>query len=280
MGRPTRVDYKGGIYHVIARGNNKELIFIEDKDKGHFISVVKKSCEIMGCKVYGYALMNNHYHILMQTMDKKLQEIMHKVNNTYSKYFNLKYERVGHVFQGRYKSCIIQDETYMFNVLRYIHQNPIEAGLCNKAQDYAWTSDKYYRGKVKGFVDTSLILDMFSNDLQAARKKYIGFIDESIGESYEDMEIIGDEAFKVLYASKKKPLFIRKSLDEILIETGVSAELFNLIKIGARKRCLTSYKLQYIKNAMENKYTYAEIGNNINVSGNAIKEMYDRNRNI
>ena len=136
MGRPTRADHEGGIFHVIARGNNKEFIFRDSKDKGYFIKILKKNCETMGYRVYGYVLMGNHYHILIQTMDKKMQEIMHKINNTYSKYFNLKYERVGHVFQERYKSSIIQDEVYMYNVLKYIHQNPVEAGICMKIQDY------------------------------------------------------------------------------------------------------------------------------------------------
>lgn len=208
MGRPTRKDHMGGIYHVIARGNNKEFIFNDDKDKGYFISILKGCSTAKGCKVYGYVLMNNHYHILMQTMDKKLQEIMHVVNNKYSKYFNLKYERVGHVFQGRYKASIIQDEIYMFNVLRYIHQNPIEAGLCVRVQDYVWCSDKYYRKHFNGLIDTSLI------------------------------------------------------------------------KAGSRKRSLTPFKVKYIENALDSKYTFAEMGANINVSSSSIQEILERYRNL
>jgi REP element-mobilizing transposase RayT len=101
MGRPWREEYKGAIYHVIARGNNKEYIFKESIDKGYFIKLLKECSSTMGCVIYGYVLMDNHYHILIQTMDRKLQEVMHQINNKYSKYFNFKYKRVGLVFQGK-----------------------------------------------------------------------------------------------------------------------------------------------------------------------------------
>jgi REP element-mobilizing transposase RayT len=279
VGRSTRADHRGGIYHVIARGNNKEFIFHDDKDKGYFLSILKKSCEAMGCKVYGYVLMNNHYHILMQTMDKMLQEIMHKINNQYSKYFNLKYERVGHVFQGRYKSSIIQDETYMYNVLRYIHQNPIKAGFCEKVQDYDWCSDKYYRSHINSFIDISLIMEMLSRDSKEARKKYSEFMSEYNDENYDEMGIVGDEAFKILYDSRKKQVPSKKSLGDILLETGLNIDELNLIKEGSKKRSLTPYKIKYIRNALENKYSFAEIGAYIHVSGSAIQEILERYRN-
>lgn len=115
MARALREEYKGGAYHVIARGNNKEYIFKESIDKGYFIKLLKDNCITMGYQIFGYVLMDNHYHIVIQRMDKKLQEIMHQINNKYSKYFNYKYKRVGHVFQRRYKSVLVQDERYIWN---------------------------------------------------------------------------------------------------------------------------------------------------------------------
>ena len=84
----------------------------------------------MNYRIYGYVLMDNHYHILIQTIGKKLQEIMHQINNKYSKYFNVKYKRVGHVFQSRYKSTLVQDKRYILKLLQYVYQNPIRAGTC------------------------------------------------------------------------------------------------------------------------------------------------------
>ncbi|MCQ1530253.1 transposase [Lutispora saccharofermentans] len=120
MARALREEYIGGIYHVIARGNNKEYIFKESIDKGYFIKQLKEYSKIMGYTIYGFALMDNHYHLIIQTMDKRLQEAMHRINNKYSKYFNNKYNRVGHVFQGKYKAVPVQDERYILKLLRYI----------------------------------------------------------------------------------------------------------------------------------------------------------------
>lgn len=272
MGRPWREEYKGGIYHVIARGNNKEYIFKESIDKGYFIKLLKESYECMGYKIYGYVLMDNHYHILIQTMGKKLQEIMHQINNKYSKYFNYKYERVGHVFQGRYKACLVQDERYMLRVLRYIHQNPIKAGMCIRVGDYKWSSDIYYRKQIRSFVNTCVIMDMLGKSVE----KYNRFMsDDNDDTDYDKLNILGDEAYQVL-CSSKKAVNTRKRLDEILFETGITIAEYSLIKSGSRKRSLTQYKLEYIRNALQNKYTYNEIGHNIRMSDSGVKDMLDR----
>jgi len=93
------------------------------------IKLLKEHYITMGYTVYGYVLMDNHYHLVIQTFDKKLQEIMHQINNKYSKYFNNKYKRVGHVFRGRYKAILVQDERYILKLIRYIHKNPARAGI-------------------------------------------------------------------------------------------------------------------------------------------------------
>ena len=164
MGRPWREEYKGGIYHVIARGNNKEYIFKESIDKGYFLKQLKEHSEGFEYRVYGYVLMDNHYHIIIQTHNKKLQEIMHQINNKYSKYFNYRYKRVGHVFQGRYKAVLVQDERYMLALLRYIHQNPIKAHICDSMEKYKWSSDVFYRNNMNNFIQIDMIMDMLSKD--------------------------------------------------------------------------------------------------------------------
>lgn len=185
MGRPWREEYRGGIYHVIARGNNKEYIFREDIDKGYFIKQLKQTMEGMNYRVFGYVLMDNHYHLLIQTMDKKLQEIMHQINNRYSKYFNAKYKRVGHVFQGRYKAILVQDERYLIWVLRYIHQNPVQAGICQTVCGYKWSSDIFYSKRVEGFVNANVVLGMLDADRNKAVKKYVELMSEKEEKDYE-----------------------------------------------------------------------------------------------
>lgn len=244
MGRPWREEYKGGIYHVIARGNNKEYIFKESIDKGYFIKQLKECTTVMGYKVYGYVLMDNHYHIIIQTLDKKLQEIMHQINNKYSKYFNGKYKRVGHVFQGRYKAVLVQDERYMLKLLRYVHQNPVRAGLCKLVEDYRWSSDIYYRKSINSFVNTKVIYEMVDKDTKSAVQKYKEFMDELEEENYSKLDTIGEEAYIVLCSSRKEGKQ-RKRLDEILFDTGITLSEYEQIKAGSRKRELTEYKLRY-----------------------------------
>jgi REP element-mobilizing transposase RayT len=178
MGRNWREEYRGGIYHVIARGNNKEYIFKEDIDKGYFIKLLKENCNVMGYQIFGYVLMDNHYHLAIQPMNKKLQEIMHQINNKYSKYFNYKYKRVGHVFQGRYKSVLVQDERYMLKLVRYIHQNPVRAGMVNSVEKYRWSSDIYYRKNIRSFISKEVVMRMLEPDDFTAIEKYKEFMEE------------------------------------------------------------------------------------------------------
>ncbi len=279
MGRPMREEYRGGIYHVIARGNNKEYIFKESIDKGYFIKLLKEYGIAMGYKIYGYVLMDNHYHIIIQTMDKKLQAIMHQINNKYSKYFNYKYERVGHIFQGRYKAVLVQDERYMMYLLRYVHQNPVQAGMCKVVEEYKWSSDIYYRKGIRSFLETGAIMEMFGSNYIESKKKYEELMREEDTVDYDKLNIIGDEAYQVLCASRKKEIQ-RERLDEILVNAVKSNEYYYLIKQGSRKRILTEYKLKYIKEAIKQHYTYQEIGQSISVSGNAVKDMINRYTNI
>jgi putative transposase len=276
LGRPWREEYKGGIYHVIARGNNKEYIFNESIDKGYFIKLIKESMQGMNYRLYGYVLMDNHYHLLLQVYGKKLQQIMHQLNNKYSKYFNYKYKRVGHVFQGRYKSILVQDERYLLSLLRYIHQNPVKAGLCRAVEEYKWSSDVFYRTSNSNFINIALILDMLSKDRKDAISQYRQFMTQEENTDYENMRIVGDEAYRIM-CSTKQIKETKKSLDELLLEQGMSREQYELIKNGSRRRDLSQYKLSYIKEAIKLNYTHKEIGQNIGILDSAVRNLISRN---
>ncbi len=142
------------------------------------IKLLKEHYITMGYTVYGYVLMDNHYHLVIQTFDKKLQEIMHQINNKYSKYFNNKYKRVGHVFQGRYKAILVQDERYILKLIRYIHKNPVRAGICRSMEDYKWSSDIYYRKNIKSFINTAIALEMSDKNIENAVTAYKEFMKE------------------------------------------------------------------------------------------------------
>jgi REP element-mobilizing transposase RayT len=275
MGRNWREEYRGGIYHVIARGNNKEYIFKEDIDKGYFIKLLKDNCNVMGYQIFGYVLMDNHYHIAIQPMNKKLQEIMHQINNKYSKYFNYKYKRVGHVFQGRYKSVLVQDERYMLKLVRYIHQNPVRAGMVNSVEKYRWSSDIYYRKNIRSFINKEAVMRMLDPEDFTAIEKYKEFMEEREENECSKLNAIGDESYRILCESKKE-IKQRKRLDEILFETGIELREYELIKVGSRKRTLTEYKLKYAVAAVKHHYTLSEIGEHIGMTAASVKNMLDR----
>lgn len=279
MSRRRRIHVVGGIYHVIQRGNNKDFIFQEDKDKGFFIKQLKDFKKGMGYKVFGFALMNNHYHIILQILGLPLNEIMHRINSKYSKYYNYKYERVGHVFQGRYAALFVQDENYLLSLLRYVHYNPVKARIVDNVIDYKWTSDYYYRSNLRnGFVDIDIILNMLSSERTKSIASYIEYMNqESVEEKkiYEDKYILGEEEN---YISVKSTInkFERKSLTSILKSIVSNQYDFDLLTNGSRERHLTKYKIKFIKKALELKYSFEEIGSCLGSSKVAIYNLYKR----
>ena len=272
MGRYTREEIDGGYYHVIARGNNREYIFNRDIDKGYFLKLLNESRQNMRFKLMGYVLMDNHYHLLVQTGDVKLQKIMHQINNKYSKYFNAIYERCGHVFQGRYKASVIRNELYLLKVLAYIHQNPVKAGMVKKVEDYKWSSDKFYRRKSDGFIETKMIIEMIEEGYRKSNKKYEDIMNEVEETDYDTLNEIGDRAYEIMMKSSINTEK-RLSLEEIMAGEVGCTEIINKIMNGSRESRYKEYKLKYARKAQENGYTLREIGLSINQSGVSIWKL-------
>ena len=272
MGRYTREEIDGGYYHLIARGNNREYIFNRDIDKGYFLKLLNESRQNMRFKLMGYVLMDNHYHLLVQTGNVKLQKIMHQINNTYSKYFNAIYERCGHVFQGRYKASVIRNELYLLKVLAYIHQNPVKAGMVKKVEDYKWSSDKFYRRKSDGFIETKMIIEMIEEGYGKSNKKYEDIMNEVEETDYDTLNEIGDRAYEIMMKSSINTEK-RLSLEEIMAGEVGCTEIINKIMNGSRESRYKEYKLKYARKAQENGYTLREIGLSINQSGVSIWKL-------
>jgi len=272
MGRYTREEIDGGYYHLIARGNNREYIFNRDIDKGYFLKLLNESRHNMRFKLMGYVLMDNHYHLLVQTGEVKLQKIMHQINNKYSKYFNAIYERCGHVFQGRYKASVIRNELYLLKVLAYIHQNPVKAGMVKKVEDYKWSSDKFYRRKSDGFIETKMIIEMIEEGYRKSNKKYEDIMNEVEETDYDTLNEIGDRAYEIMMKSSINTEK-RLSLEEIMAGEVGCTEIINKIMNGSRESRYKEYKLKYARKAQENGYTLREIGLSINQSGVSIWKL-------
>lgn len=277
MARKPRIEYRGAMYHVTHRGNNREFIFEDAEDKIYLLNSIAGIKDSMGLVMMGYVIMGNHYHLLVKTENRPLSFIMQKLNTRYAHYFNRKTQRSGHVFGDRYKASLITDDTYLLSVLRYIHQNPVKAKMVENSYDYRWSSDMLYRRNDNRFVDIDFILDLLSKNRKKAIKQYIEFMgsEDNLNLDFENIEVIGNADTKEnLQTAKSKT----KTLDEILWLTGIDEEDFDLIKNRSRKRKLTSYKIEYIKIAQEQGYTLKEIAENINTTSAAIGNLLSRNK--
>ncbi|MBD3670659.1 MAG: transposase [Gammaproteobacteria bacterium] len=127
MSRPLRIEYAGALYHVTSRGDGQKDIYLDDKDRRDFLSNLTHVCERYNWVVHAYCLMSNHYHLLLETPDGNLSQGMRQLNGVYTQQFNRTHERVGHVFQGRYKAIIVQKDSYLLELSRYIVLNPVRA---------------------------------------------------------------------------------------------------------------------------------------------------------
>lgn len=277
MGRKPRLEYPGGVYHIIQRGNNREYIFGNDHDKRFIIDLIKEYRDKLKFDLYGYVIMSNHYHLILKLSDVPLQDIMHRINNKYSRNFNKTYNRTGHVFENRYKGILVIDDKYLLSLLRYVHQNPVLARMCKWVSDYPWSSDRLYRlnNKSNGIVNIGFILDIFTKDRVDAIKSYIDFMDENKKEDigvFEDADVIGAVNTRVIDEYIKSDT---KSLDKILKDVTEDETLYNNIKEGSRKRNLSRYKKEFIDIAIKSGYTMEEIGKSISISATAIFKIHN-----
>ncbi len=163
MSRTARKKAESRIYHVILRGINRQKIFRTDADYQKFLYLLKRTKEITKFELYAYCLMPNHIHLLMMEGEKPLEEVFKRLGCAFVYWYNMKYERVGHLFQDRFKSEPVEDDSYLLTVHRYIHQNPVKAGLCESVEQYPYSS---FRGYLKpdGLTDSGLLLGMMSLD--------------------------------------------------------------------------------------------------------------------
>ena len=163
MSRIARQYSESGLYHVVFRGVNKQHIFEEEKDYTQMLEILKKLKEEMEFEIYVYCLMSNHVHILMKENEMgQISLIMKRLLTKYARWYNIKYERSGALIANRYKSKPVETDEYFIPLVRYIHQNPVKAGIVKNISDYPWSSYNQYIKKKSGLVDTNFVLSMVS----------------------------------------------------------------------------------------------------------------------
>lgn len=268
MPRKPRIEFPGAFYHIIARGNRKEPIFLNDADRKHMLDKLKRYKKRYNFILYAYALMDNHIHLLLETREIPLSKIMQGILQSHTQWFNKRYDKVGHLFQGRYKAILCDKRNYLLLLVRYIHLNPIRAGITRLIQ-CKYTSHKVYmKGESNDLVDTSLVLSQFSKRKKAAVKLYREFVREGIGkdkggEFYKlrGQRILGDKGFyeEVIGIVKeerntedsiikdRKVEEIRKKVGNL---TGVSSEQ---LKGGKRNRSVVKARALFVR--LSKQYT-------------------------
>lgn len=199
MPRKAREKSKSGIYHIIMRGINRQTIYEDEKDYVKYKQTLLEYKEKSGYEVYAYCLMGNHVHLLIQVKKEPLEQIMRRICGSYVYWYNQKYGRVGNLFQDRFKSEPVEDDSYLLAVLRYIHQNPVKAGLEEKI-GYKWSSYNEYLG-IAWLVDVDYILNIFSENRDKAIQQFVNYHSEVSEETCLEMEekrrITDEEAIKI-----------------------------------------------------------------------------------
>jgi putative transposase len=245
MTRPLRIQYPGAFYHVTSRGIERKDIFRSIADRERFLGYLELATRRYGAVIHAYCLLSNHYHLLLETPEGNLAEIMRHINGAYTTHFNIKRKRAGHLFQGRYKAILVEADTYAVELSRYIHLNPLRAGMVKVPKDYRWSSYAAYIGVAEPapWLKTDFILGLLSQKPHAAQLAYREFVEagmdavsKSLLNNVVASTILGGEEFvrevaahyKAGFPAVKRPAAIKKltdrpSIDKVL--DAVDAEL-------------------------------------------------------
>ena len=216
MGRKARMKSESGIYHVMLRGINKQQIFFDEQDYFKFIKILTECKTISGFELYAYCLMDNHIHLLIGEKDEQLSLIMKRIECRFVFWYNAKYQRVGHLFQDRFRSEVVENDEYFLCVLRYIHQNPVKAGITDKCRNYEFSSYRWY----------------YENGILVNKEKALSMISFEQFSSFHNQS---DENHYLEISETKKSL--TDEMAEEIFNDIISSEKINDMKELGKKRC-------------------------------------------
>jgi putative transposase len=177
MARPLRLEYAGALWHVTSRGNERQIIFRDDRDRGVFLRVLAGTIRRFGWRLHAYVLMGNHYHLLLETPEPSLSVGMHRLNAIYSQRFNRRHDRVGHLLQGRFKGILVEKERHLLELVRYVVLNPVRAGLVPTAADWRWSNFRATAGLAPRpyWLETEWTISQFGSGAEALQS-YLEFV--------------------------------------------------------------------------------------------------------
>jgi putative transposase len=203
MPRKPRIHYPGAFYHVMLRGNAGQDIFFDAANRSRFLLLLQQGLTRYRQRVHAYCLMDNHVHLLLQVDDVSLSKLMQNLGFRYTQYVNRTRKQTGHLFQGRFKALLIDADNYLLELVRYIHLNPVRAGLVEDPADFPWSSHQSYLDQITPWLVVDPVLGQLSGDRAKARQIYQNFIFEGMGQGHERKfqkgtfqgRVLGDERF-------------------------------------------------------------------------------------
>jgi len=270
MSRPLRLEFAGAVYHVTSRGNARQDIYGSDVDRREFLKVLSEVIARFNWICHGYCLMTNHYHLLIETIDPSLSQGMRQLNGRYTQSFNRSHSRVGHVFQGRYKSILVEKNSHLLELCRYIVLNPVAAGLVERPEQWQWSSycATAFPGQSDGVVTPEWVLGQFSQYVEKARQQYRQFVaDKPSGETpwnqlkghflggeqfLTEMQALLEEKVEVKEVPRQQRYAVRPVLSAIFHRHNTKQQR----DVGIRQACLSyGYTLKEIADHLSIHYT-------------------------
>ncbi len=202
MARPLRIEFDGALYHVTSRGNERKNIYYDDEDRALFLDVLQRVNEKYNWLCHAYCLMDNHYHLVIETPEGNLSKGMRQLNGLYTQRINRRHNRVGHVFQGRFKAIVIQKESHLLETCRYVVLNPVRAGAATRPDEWRWSSYGATMGVMPAHpcLTVEWVLGQFGKRKDRARITYGEFINAGTGkgslwENVRGQILLGEEEF-------------------------------------------------------------------------------------
>ncbi|MDP2242368.1 MAG: transposase [Burkholderiales bacterium] len=283
MTRPLRIEFPGAIYHVTSRGNARAAIFGGDEDRELFLETLTQVVERFNWLCHSYCLMDNHYHLMIETPDGNLTVGMRQLNGVYTQRFNRRHRRVGHVFQGRFKAILVDRDSYLLELCRYVVLNPVRAGIVKRARDYRWSSYRAMAEEVEApaLLTCDWVLSQFGQSKSASSRKYREFVRDGVqGESpWEKLTgqiLLGSERFvakiKPVLASKanlKEITRVQRFANRPALATALAqGKLYSKVQ---RDRAI---KVAHLKHG----YTLSEIGSHLGLHYTTVSKVINQAR--
>lgn len=182
MARPLRIQFPGAVYHITSRGNARQAVYLCDEDRQHFCRTLAQVIARYAWRCHAYCLMHNHYHLLIETLEATLARGMRQLNGVYTQHFNQTHHRVGHLWQGRYTAILVEKETHLLELCRYVVLNPVRAHLVSDPAAWLWSSYRAMLGTVTTptWLTTAWVLKHFGSDRPTAQQRYRAFVLEGL----------------------------------------------------------------------------------------------------